>query len=98
MQMDYPREGQARGPSNVDLAHQIARQPVASSNLHSVGYDPATRTLVVEFHGGQLYAYADVPPEHVSLLQGAPSPGDYFRRAIADQFAYRHLTPPQPEA
>ena len=37
------------------------RTPVQSSNIRSVGYDPASRTLEVEFHSSGLYQYSSVP-------------------------------------
>jgi KTSC domain len=33
----------------------MERQPVSSSNLKSVGYDPRSRTLEIEFHNGGVY-------------------------------------------
>ncbi len=56
----------------------MRRVSVVSSNLRSVGYDPVTRVLEVEFHGGGIYLYYGVP-EHVHLgLMGAASKGGYL--------------------
>lgn len=45
------------------------RTPVSSSNLQAVGYDPATRTLEIEFLNGGLYSYSGVPASvHASLM------------------------------
>jgi hypothetical protein len=38
------------------------RTPVSSSNLSSVGYDPDEQILEIEFNGGRVYQYYDVPP------------------------------------
>jgi hypothetical protein len=40
----------------------MTRRPVLSSNLASMGYDPARRDLVVEFRTGAVYRYHDVDP------------------------------------
>ena len=41
----------------------MIRQPVTSSNLRTVGYDPITRTLEIEFQDGAVYQYDGVPPD-----------------------------------
>lgn len=41
----------------------MKRQSVSSSNLRSVGYDPETKTLEVEFQNGSVYQYFNVPPQ-----------------------------------
>ena len=45
------------------------RTPVNSSNVSSVGYDPTSLTLEVEFHGGAVYQYFDVPIMTSSEIQ-----------------------------
>lgn len=54
------------------------RIPVSSSNLRSVGYDPITQTLEVEFLNGGLYRYSGVPASVYSGLMSAASHGSYF--------------------
>ena len=62
------------------------RVPVSSSNLASVGYDPANSTLEIEFCDGGLYQYFDVPAhEHEALMQ-APSHGVYFSAHIRNTY------------
>jgi hypothetical protein len=58
------------------------RIPVSSSNLASVGYDPATQTLEVEFLNGGIYNYSGVPSSVYSGLMSATSHGTYFDRNI----------------
>ena len=53
----------------------ILRVSVVSSNLVSIGYDAPTRTLAVEFKGGAVYHYGDVPVELFDALMGAESKG-----------------------
>ena len=54
------------------------RISVSSSNLRSVGYDPAQRILEVEFHHGGVYQYYAVPECLYSALMRASSHGEYF--------------------
>ncbi len=54
------------------------RTPVSSSNLQAVGYDPATRTLEIEFLNGGLYSYSGVPASVHASLMAASSHGSYF--------------------
>jgi hypothetical protein len=51
------------------------RTSVRSSNIRSVGYDPATRTLDVEFHNSGLYQYSGVPETIYQGLMRAASKG-----------------------
>ena len=54
------------------------RTPISSSNLRSVGYDPSTSTLEVEFRHGGIYQYFDVPEARYEGLMSAYSKGSYF--------------------
>lgn len=65
----------------------MVRTPVKSSNLKSVGYDPATKTLEVEFHSGAVHRYAGIPSGHHQNLIKSKSPGSYFHTHIKDAFA-----------
>lgn len=64
----------------------MKRTSVTSSNLVSVGYDPKSLTLEVEFHGGSVYQYFDIPEfEHQELMQ-AGSHGIYFNANIRNDY------------
>lgn len=65
------------------------RRVVTSSNIHSVGYDPAALTLEIQFRKtGEVYQYFGVP-EHIHRgLMAASSHGKYFHRYIRGSFAY----------
>jgi len=67
------------------------RHAVSSSNLRSVGYDDATRTLEIEFRDGSLYRYSSVPESVYRSLMAAGSKGSYFHAHIRDRFAYRRI-------
>lgn len=56
----------------------MERTSVSSSNLLSVGYEPSTSILEIEFHGGGIYQYAGVPQYHYDGLMAAGSKGRYF--------------------
>jgi len=69
----------------------VERQPVDSSNIHSVGYDPSTGTLEVEFHGGSVYEYSDVPEAVYQALMSASSKGSYLNRQVKPRYRFRQL-------
>jgi len=50
-------------------------RPVKSSNIKSLGYDPSTNTLAVEFSNGGRYHYADVSAEEFERFEKAESLG-----------------------
>ena len=60
------------------------RVPVESSNLVSVGYEPDRRRLVVEFKGGRVYEYANVPGRVYEGLMRAERHGTYFYHEIKE--------------
>jgi hypothetical protein len=60
----------------------IARQPVDSSNVRSVGHDPETNRLHVEFKNGSVYEYNGVPAHEHQALVNAPSVGSYLHQHI----------------
>ena len=68
------------------------RISVSSSNLRSVGYDPSTSTLEVEFNNGGLYQYSGVPQSVHAGLMAASSHGSYFDAHIKNgPYRYRKL-------
>lgn len=61
------------------------REPVQSQVLVSVGYDADRRMLEVEFEGGAVYRYYDIPPDLHAGLMAAPSRGEYFATHIRNE-------------
>jgi hypothetical protein len=57
----------------------MTRTPVKSSNLKSVGYDPKSKTLEVEFHTGAVHQYEGVSPQSHKKMLAAKSIGGYFQ-------------------
>lgn len=66
----------------------MERQPVSSSNLVSVGYDPNSETLEIEFKGGTIYRYFNVPSFVHEQLMSANSHGVYFNANIKDKYPF----------
>lgn len=66
-------------------------QPVESSNIGAIGYDPDTLTMHIEFRGKngkppRLYEYQGVSPvQHAALLK-ADSVGSHFHAHIRNRF------------
>jgi len=67
------------------------RQPVPSSNIRSIGYEPDTRTLEVEFRSGSVYQYSDVPLAVYEGLMQAASKGSYFHNHVKDRYSFRQV-------
>lgn len=64
----------------------MRRKAVGSTSLRSVGYDPRSRILEVEFRNGSVYQYAEVSAERHRRLLRAESLGAYFNRHIRDHY------------
>lgn len=75
------------------------RQQVSSSNIASVGYDPASSTLEVEFHNhqdrrrsGPVYQYYGVPAEVHQRMMRSESVGRYFKNQIERVYPYAKVS------
>lgn len=64
------------------------RTPVVSSNIESVGYDPDSLVLEVEFRTERIYHYLGVPEEEYDGLMSASSHGKYLARRIKGRYEY----------
>jgi hypothetical protein len=64
----------------------IPRRPVKSDNLKSIGYDPSSLQLTVQFHDGQLYAYQGVLPPVHSELMASPSKGRFLHKYLKGRY------------
>lgn len=65
-------------------------KPVISSNLVSVGYEPQTQTLRVQFHNGT-YDYYKVPESVYRGLMSAGSHGEYHAAHIKNVYSYNRI-------
>ncbi len=69
----------------------MQRQNVSSSNLASVGYDPDSQTLEIEFNHGGVYQYFGVPSSEYQALMAARSHGSYFSENIKEVYRYQKI-------
>ena len=58
------------------------RRAVNSSEISTIGYDPSSLVLEVEFKTGGVYQYRGVPANVYSGLMNAPSHGTYFNQYV----------------
>ncbi len=65
-------------------------QPVSSSNLVSVGYDPSSQTLRIQFNSGT-YDYYNVPEYVYNGLMSASSKGSYHASHIKNSYRYSKI-------
>jgi hypothetical protein len=66
-------------------------QPVISSNISAIDYDPDTQTLTIEFRSGGTYEYYDVEEQVYDGLRSAGSHGQYFQNNIRGHYRYARL-------
>jgi hypothetical protein len=96
------RLGTAITKSLRDPAHGrlqlMERKALQSRAIVAAGYDPASRTLELEFASGRIYRYSDVPAGTYEWLLRAPSKGGYFARMINERYAYSDVTAPLADA
>lgn len=59
-----------------------------SSNIAKLKYDAEQMVLEVEFHGGSVYQYYDVPEVIWNELKSAQSQGTYLNSSIKGHFRY----------
>lgn len=71
------------------------REPVESSSLRDVGYDPDARVLEVGFRNGGVYRYLDVPPEEHAALLAAESRGRHLNLHVKPVYACEKVTDPR---
>ena len=69
----------------------MKRTPVNSSNLASIGYDPTSQILEIEFNSGTVYQYFAVPQSVYAALMSASSHGRYFYHNIRDSYHYHQI-------
>jgi hypothetical protein len=69
----------------------MMRHPISSRNLQSVGYDPTSRTLEVEFKNNSIYQYTGVPTAIYQELMAASSHGTYFAQHIRNRYPYTRI-------
>jgi hypothetical protein len=61
---------------------------VDSSNVEAIGYEDTGMELHVQFLGGGLYVYHDVPREVYDDFMAAPSKGSFLNRVIKGVYQF----------
>lgn len=69
----------------------MKRIAVKSSSVISVGYDETRKILEVEFHGGAVYQYSNVPRADYDRLLDGRSIGRYINECIKARYAVKKL-------
>ena len=69
----------------------VQRKSVNSGTIRSVGYEPGTQTLEIEFTSGSIYQYLRVSPEIHRKLMAAPTIGSFFKDNIEDEFTAKRI-------
>jgi len=78
-----PREFKAPQAFEEGTAPTIDLHPVESSQVKAIGFDPASKTLAVTFHGtGTVYHYPGVSAEQHQAFLKAESIGSHFGKHI----------------
>ncbi len=80
-----------------DVTSNIARLPVDSTALASVGYSRQQHILEVEFlKEGLIYRYLDVPESVFRELLAASSKAGYYNENIRGHYRSIHVAKPTP--
>lgn len=69
----------------------MIRNSVASSNITSIGYDPGSETLEIEFTNGSIYQYFNVPLGLYEQLMVAPSKGQFLNVYIRNAYPFSRV-------
>ncbi len=69
----------------------MQRDYISSSSIVSVGYDPATETLEIEFNSGAVYQYYNVSQSIYEELMEASSKGKFFAYQVKNFFPYSRV-------
>lgn len=70
----------------------MTRTPVNSSTIESIGYDPATQTLEVDFKGSGIYEYFGISPELHKDLMESSSKGTFLHfNVIRKKFEFKKI-------
>lgn len=69
----------------------MRRVDLESSSLRSAGYDGGAHVLEVEFTGGGVYRYREVPAAVFAQLLQAPSAGRFLTHFIRGRYPYARV-------
>ena len=69
----------------------MERKKVNSSQIRSVGYDPAAQMLEIELTDGTIWQYSKVPSEVYRRFMAAPTMISFYRDSIEDDYSRRRI-------
>lgn len=69
----------------------MERKRINASNIRSVGYEPRSRMLEIEFSSGSIVHYSGVSEDVYRRLMNAPSPGSFFHDRIDENFPSKRV-------
>ena len=69
----------------------MRRQRVESSAISSVGYDPESSVMEIEFQSGSVYLYHEVPAALFESFLAASSKGRFVSENIRSRFPSERL-------
>ncbi|RXZ48650.1 KTSC domain-containing protein [Agromyces fucosus] len=69
----------------------MQRIGVSSSNIVTIGYDTASQTMEIEFIGGSVYQYFDIPAHIYEGLLAAGSAGQFFHAQVRGHYRYARV-------
>lgn len=69
----------------------MERKRVSAGTIRSIGYDPATQRLEIEFTSGSIVQYERVSAEVNRALMAAPSIASFFRDRIEESYTERRI-------
>ena len=64
------------------------KQPVKSSKISMIGYDPKSKILEIEFRSGRIYQFLNVPKSEYKGLMSASSHKSYFQVNIKNHYRW----------
>ena len=65
--------------------------PIVSRIFDAVKYEGKTRTMILRFDTGSVYAYRDVPRQVYDDFTRIVNHGEYFNRHIRKQYRFERL-------
>ena len=68
------------------------RNTVISTNIRSIGYDPQSAVLEVEFTSGDVYQYFNVPDHLYQQFLRALSHGQFLNDNIRYSYRYQKIS------
>lgn len=81
--MQKTKKSPELSPDTIKYLLNLPPEEVKSSNLKAIAYtNEATKILVVQFHGGQIWAYTPVTLEAYHEFKRADSLGKWFNANI----------------